>query len=67
MLFESQNTELSEMIATMEEMDAENVPHEYRDYCAHLFIKWQNCMRQKFFHWKCHEEELEMEKCHYRE
>jgi NADH dehydrogenase (ubiquinone) 1 beta subcomplex subunit 7 len=55
------------MIATNEEMDAAKVPLAYRDYCAHLFIKWQSCMRDKFLHWKCEEEKIAMEKCHHDE
>lgn len=55
------------MIATNEEMEAARVPVNYRDYCAHHFIKWQNCLRSKFLHWNCHHEELDWEKCEHYE
>ena len=35
-----------EMKVTHEEMEAANVPHRYRDYCAHLYIDVMRCRRK---------------------
>ena len=55
------------MIATNKEMEDAMIPVEYRDYCAHHFIKWQQCLRNKFIHTKCHHQEVKWEECEYNE
>jgi hypothetical protein len=48
-------------------MDAAFVPQQYRDYCVDHFMKWQHCLRQKVWHWRCHHDEVQWEKCEYYE
>lgn len=33
------------MLISNEDLDKYNVPISYRDYCAHHFVKWQECLR----------------------
>ena len=39
----------SVMIATVEEMDAAQVPLRHRGYCAHLYIDWRKCMQHHYW------------------
>ena len=55
------------MVATNEEMERALVPVSYRDYCAHHFIRWQSCLRKEVWHWRCHQDEVQWEKCEYYE
>jgi NADH dehydrogenase (ubiquinone) 1 beta subcomplex subunit 7 len=55
------------MMATNEEMEKALVPVEYRDYCAHHFIKWQSCLRKELIHTRCHPQESKWEECEYHE
>lgn len=42
------------MKITQEEMEAANVPHEHRDYCAHLYVDWISCRRDNApYYGKC--------------
>jgi len=56
------------MKVTHEEMESANVPHQYRDYCAHLYIDYMRC-RQKNTPWYkacAHEKHLHAD-CEYAE
>eukprot|EP01132_Coremiostelium_polycephalum_P002306 gene2306-2845_t len=56
------------MIATQHEMDINNVPLNFRDYCAHLLIVLNKCRsREYYLPWKCSEERHAYEKCQYDE
>jgi len=52
------------MVATEAEMVSAKVPHMFRDYCAHLYIAYQGCKKQKApFFYRCHHEKHEYETC----
>ena len=56
------------MIATQAEMEKHRVPLAYRDYCAHLLIKLNECRLDTFYMpWKCKHERHSYEKCEYDE
>lgn len=51
-----------------EEIAAARVPHAYRDYCAHLMIKLNECRaKSKFAPWACKHEKHDYFKCQYLE
>lgn len=50
-----------------EELDRLRIPVAYRDHCAQHFVRWQRCLRSNFFHWRCHDDEVQWEKCQYYE
>lgn len=53
-----------EMIATAAELESAMVPRRFRDYCAHKFILFEKCKRDKFpFVYRCHPEKHAMEVC----
>ncbi|KAF2070041.1 hypothetical protein CYY_008637 [Polysphondylium violaceum] len=42
------------MIATQKELDENNIPLNYRDYCSHLLIELNKCRLAGFFlPWEC--------------
>merc|ERR1712168_1260925 len=53
------------MVATQEEMIANRVPLEHRDFCAHLFIPLNHCRRNSgwLLPWSCKEEKAEWDEC----
>jgi len=56
------------MKATEAEMVSAKVPLKLRDYCAHLFINYQACKRDKFpYVYRCKHEKHEYEECQYQE
>jgi NADH dehydrogenase (ubiquinone) 1 beta subcomplex subunit 7 len=56
------------MKATKAELVSAKVPPHLRDYCAHLFINFKACKRDKFpFVYRCHHERHEYETCEYEE
>ncbi|XP_067930129.1 NADH dehydrogenase [ubiquinone] 1 beta subcomplex subunit 7-like [Watersipora subatra] len=57
-----------EMVATHEEMEAANVPHRYRDYCAHLYIDILKCRKQNAPWFRaCNHEKHAYDKCEYED
>ncbi|KAM6467762.1 NADH dehydrogenase [ubiquinone] 1 beta subcomplex subunit 7 [Python bivittatus] len=36
------------MVATHKQMNDAQIPFKFRDYCAHHYIMWQKCKRDKF-------------------
>ncbi|XP_051175325.1 NADH dehydrogenase [ubiquinone] 1 beta subcomplex subunit 7 [Leptopilina boulardi] len=52
------------MVATIQEMRANNVPSEFRDYCAHHYLKLEAC-RAREMPWivKCTEVKDEYQQC----
>ena len=52
------------MIATEQEMIANKVPPEYRDYCAHLYLELEAC-RARVMPWivKCTPEKNKYQDC----
>ncbi|KAI7845793.1 hypothetical protein COHA_000705 [Chlorella ohadii] len=56
------------MQATQEEMAAANVDMVWRDFCAHVLIKLNDCRRKSLYvPWKCEHERHEYEKCQYKD
>lgn len=56
------------MIATEEEMKAARIPPAWRDVCAHVLIKLNECRRENYYRMdKCQELRHEYEKCQYEE
>ncbi|EGG22361.1 hypothetical protein DFA_04479 [Cavenderia fasciculata] len=56
------------MIATSEELEANAIPLNFRDYCAHLLIPLNNCrVKESYAPWKCSDERHAYEKCQYDE
>lgn len=56
------------MIATNDEMRENRIPVEYRDYCAHILIKLNQCRRNNYYlPWKCEHERHSYEVCQYKE
>jgi NADH dehydrogenase (ubiquinone) 1 beta subcomplex subunit 7 len=52
------------MIATLEEMESAKVPPKFRDYCAHKWIMFEKCKRDKFpFVYRCHHEKHDYDHC----
>ncbi len=50
------------------EMNALKIPHEYRDYCAHLLIPLYKCRDDNFpFFSSCKPQEHEYMHCQYEE
>lgn len=56
------------MKISQEELEAANVPHRYRDYCAHAYVDYMKC-RQKHAPWykACKHELHHYEECEYDE
>ncbi|GAM24616.1 hypothetical protein SAMD00019534_077910, partial [Acytostelium subglobosum LB1] len=56
------------MIATQEEMEINNIPLNFRDYCAHLLIPLNKCrVKEYYLPWQCGDERHAYEKCQYDE
>ncbi|OAO17062.1 NADH-ubiquinone oxidoreductase b18 [Blastocystis sp. ATCC 50177/Nand II] len=56
------------MIATEEEMKAARIPPAWRDVCAHVLIKLNECRRDNYYRMnKCQELRHEYEKCQYED
>ncbi|EFA78609.1 hypothetical protein PPL_08064 [Heterostelium album PN500] len=56
------------MIATREELEINNVPLNFRDYCAHLLIPLNKCrVKEYYLPWKCGDERHAYEQCQYDE
>ena len=56
------------MIATEEELKAARIPPAWRDVCAHVLIKLNECRRENYYRMnKCQELRHEYEKCQYEE
>eukprot|EP01115_Flamella_aegyptia_P000830 TRINITY_DN112426_c0_g2_i1.p1 TRINITY_DN112426_c0_g2~~TRINITY_DN112426_c0_g2_i1.p1 ORF type:complete len:93 (+),score=17.84 TRINITY_DN112426_c0_g2_i1:40-279(+) len=56
------------MPVSLETMEEERVPIEWRDYCAHILIPLNRCRVENYFlPWKCNEERHEYERCQYVE
>ncbi|ORZ37972.1 NADH-ubiquinone oxidoreductase B18 subunit-domain-containing protein [Catenaria anguillulae PL171] len=56
------------MKVTKQQMADAQVPHIYRDFCAHLWIPLEKCRRDNLFApWKCGDERHGYEECQYRE
>lgn len=54
--------------ASHEEMKANRLPINFRDYCAHLLIPLNKCRRETgYLPWKCEDERHIYEKCQYVE
>jgi len=52
------------MIATPEELESAKVPLEHRDYCAHKFIAFAKCRKDKFpLVYRCAHERHDWEVC----
>lgn len=59
---------IAKMIATEEEMKAARIPPAWRDVCAHVLIKLNECRRENYYRMdKCQELRHEYEKCQYEE
>jgi len=57
-----------EMIASEEEMISAKLPHENRDYCAHLALKLMQCRKEVWpWAWKCAPEKHEYMSCEYED
>jgi NADH dehydrogenase (ubiquinone) 1 beta subcomplex subunit 7 len=54
------------MYVTREELIKKNVPIQYRDYCAHLYIEWMECFKKSGFN-HCELPKMAWEKCQYDE
>lgn len=56
------------MVATQEEMNEARLPIEYRDYCAHILIPFNQCRREtSYMPWKCQDLRHLYEKCQFYE
>ena len=59
---------IAKMIATEEEMKDARIPVAWRDYCAHILIKLNECRKDTMYQVnKCTELRHEYEKCQYNE
>lgn len=59
---------LAKMIATEEEMKEARIPPAWRDTCAHILIKLNECRKENYYRMnKCEELRHEYEKCQYEE
>jgi NADH dehydrogenase (ubiquinone) 1 beta subcomplex subunit 7 len=52
------------MYVTREELIRKKVPIHYRDYCAHLYIEWMDCVYNSGH---CEKPKMAWEKCQYDE
>jgi len=56
------------MLISQEEMEAQQVPRQYRDYCAHLLVPLNRCRQECFYlPWKCTHERHAYAVCQYQE
>mmetsp|Transcript_3767 Transcript_3767/g.11234 ORF Transcript_3767/g.11234 Transcript_3767/m.11234 type:complete len:110 (-) Transcript_3767:80-409(-) len=56
----------SKMQATVEELDAAEIPPVLRDYCAHLLIPLKKCrIENSYVPWACKHEKHIYEKCRF--
>ncbi|KYR02791.1 hypothetical protein DLAC_00256 [Tieghemostelium lacteum] len=56
------------MISTQKELDDNNVPLNFRDFCSHLLIDLNNCrVKNYYLPWRCSEERHAYEQCQYDE
>ena len=58
----------AEMQVTQEELMAEKVPLNLRDYCAHHFISLMKCRKENYYlPWKCKAEKHAWGDCEFQE
>ena len=56
------------MKVTLEEMKANQIPLNFRDYCAHILIPLNDCRVKHWYSpWQCTELRHGYEKCQYEE
>ncbi|ODM91867.1 NADH dehydrogenase [ubiquinone] 1 beta subcomplex subunit 7 [Orchesella cincta] len=68
--FEEQGKRRKErvMVATEAEMISAKVPPKLRDFCAHHYINFEKCKKDKFpFVYRCHPEKHNYEHCQYED
>ena len=59
---------VAKMIAAEEEMKEARIPPAWRDTCAHILIKLNECRNENYYRMnKCEELRHEYEKCQYEE
>ena len=57
-----------EMHITQEELNKTQIPHIWRDYCAHLLPELNKCRMDNYYKpWKCEFERTAWQKCQYDE
>ncbi len=51
-----------------DELDVAQIPHQWRDFCAHLIIPLNDCRVKSWYTpWQCKHERHVYEKCQYKE
>ncbi|EGC32569.1 hypothetical protein DICPUDRAFT_92578 [Dictyostelium purpureum] len=56
------------MNATQKELEDKNIPLHFRDYCAHILIKLNDCRVSTYYApWQCMDEKHAYEQCQYDE
>lgn len=57
------------MVATQQEMNDAKLPLKRRDYCAHLYIQYQQCKQENPFHvpYRCKHQKHDYDICEYEE
>lgn len=61
-------SQLIEMHITQQELNKTQIPHIWRDYCAHLLPELNKCRMDNYYKpWKCDLERTAWQKCQYDE
>ncbi|CAL8143088.1 unnamed protein product [Orchesella dallaii] len=56
------------MVASDAEMQSVKVPQKFRDFCAHHYINFEKCKKDKFpLLYRCHPEKHNLEHCQYED
>ncbi|KAJ3092164.1 hypothetical protein HK102_010125 [Quaeritorhiza haematococci] len=54
------------MLISQEEMQRQQIPLEFRDYCAHLLPELNKCRVENYYlPWRCSKERVAWQKCQY--